>query len=306
MSGGVINTGSHPKALWPGVKAWWGQVYNEHKEEYSDLYDVQTSEQAYEELVQATGFGLAPVKAEGGSGAYDSETQGFTVRATHIAYALGYKVTYEELKDNKYPVLARNRAQANAFSMRQTIENLAVAMYNDAFTGAVFLYPDGQPLISDAHVNVTGGTFSNELTPGAELSEVALEDINIQLMDARNDRGLKISVMGRSLHVAPQEWYNAHRILKSINQSGTANNDINVLRETGAFPEGIKLNHYFNNGSAWFVRTNVLNGMIMFWRERPDLMQDNDFDTRNAKAMSYMRLSFTCADPRGIYGSAPA
>lgn len=303
---GVINTGTHPKALWPGVKAWWGQVYNEHKEEYVDLFDVQTSEQAYEELVQVTGFGLAPVKTEGGSGTYDGETQGFTVRSTHIAYALGFKVTYEERQDNLYPKLARNRAQANAFSMRQTTENLSVAMYNDAFTGAVFLYPDGQPLISTAHVNVTGGTFSNELDPGAELSEVALEDINIQLMDARNDRGLKISVMAQSLHVAPAEWYNAHRILKSVNQSGTANNDINVLKETNAFPKGIKLNHYFTSGSAWFVRTNVLNGMIMYWREKPDFMQDNDFDTRNAKAMSYMRMSFTCGDPRSIYGSAPA
>ena len=303
MAGGVINTGSHPKALWPGVKAWWGQVYNEYPDEYVDLFDVQTSEQAYEELVQITGFGLAPVKTEGGSGTYDTETQGFTVRATHIAYALGFKVTYEELKDNLYPVIAKNRAAANAFSMRQTVENVTVAMYNDAFTGSVFLYPDGQPLISDAHVNVTGGTFSNEMVPGADLSEVALEDINIQLMQVRNDRGLLISVMGQSLHVAPQEWYNANRIMKSIQQPGTANNDINVLKATNAFPKGIKLNHYFSNPSAWFVRTNVQNGMIMYWRERPDFMKDNDFDTRNAKAMSYMRLSATCGDPRSIFGS---
>lgn len=303
---GVINTGSHPKALWPGVKAWWGQVYNEVPEEYSDLFDMQTSSQAYEELVQITGFGLAPVKSEGGSGTYDTETQGFTVRSTHIAYALGFKVTYEELQDNLYPVIARNRAQANAFSMRQTVENVGVAMYNDAFTGSVFVYPDGQPLISDAHVNVTGGTFSNELTPGADLSEVALEDVNIQLMTVRNDRGLLISVMAQSLHVAPQEWYNANRILKSIQQPGTANNDINVLKATNAFPKGIKLNHYFSSPSAWFVRTNIPNGMIGYWREKPDFKQDNDFDTRNAKAMSYMRLSFTCGDPRSLFGSAPS
>lgn len=303
MAGGVINTGSHPKALWPGVKAFWGQVYNEFPEEYPDLYDVLDSQQAYEEMVQITGFGLAPVKSEGGSGAYDTETQGFTVRSTHIAYALGFKVTYEELRDNLYPVIARNRAQANAFSMRQTTENLGVAMYNDAFTGAVFLYPDGQSLVSTGHLNVTGGTFSNRLSPDADLSEVALEDMSILIMQAQTDRGLRISVMPQSLHIAPQEWFNANRILKSVNQSGTANNDINVLKATNALPKGIKMNHYFSAPRAWFVRTNIPNGMVMFWRERPDFMQDNDFDTRNAKAMSYMRLSFTCVDPRGIYGS---
>lgn len=300
---GPINTGSHPKALWPGVKAWWGQVYNEVPEEYVDLFDMQTSQQAYEELVQSTGFGLAPIKSEGGSGAYDSSIQGFTVRATHIAYALGYKVTYEELQDNLYSQLSRGRAQANAFSMRQTVENVGVAMYNDAFAGAVFLYPDGQPLISTAHVNVTGGTFSNRLDPDAELSEVALEDISIQLMQVRNDRGLLISVMGQSLHIAPQEWFNANRILKSVQQAGTANNDINVLKATNAFPKGIKMNHYFTTPGAWFVRTNVPSGMIGFWRERPSFSQDNDFDTKNAKAMSYMRLSFTCGDPRSLFGS---
>lgn len=303
MSGGVINTGSHPKALWPGVKAFWGQVYNSYQDEYSDLFDVQTSSQAYEEMVQITGFGLAPVKSEGGSGAYDTETQGFTVRATHIAYALGFKVTYEELRDNLYAQIARNRSKANAFSMRQTVEVLASAVYNDAFTGSVFLYPDGQSLCSTAHVNVTGGTFSNRMSPDAQLSEVALEDMHIQIMQAQTDRGLTIAIQPRSLHIAPQEWYNANRILQSVQQSGTANNDINVLKMTNAYPEGIKMNHYFTSATAWFVRTNIPEGMVMYWREKPDFMQDNDFDTRNAKAMSYMRLSFTCVDPRGIYGS---
>ena len=303
MAGGVINTGSHPKALWPGVKAFWGQTYNEYPDEYTDLFEVLNSQQAYEELVQITGFGLAPIKNEGGSGTYDTETQGFTVRSTHIAYALGFKVTYEELQDNLYPVIARNRAAGNAFSMRQTVENLGVSPYNDAFAGSVFLYPDGQPLISTAHVNVTGGTFSNRLSPDADLSEVALEDMHILIMQAKTDRGLNIAVQPQSLHIAPQEWYNANRIMQSVLQSGTANNDINVLKATNAYPKGIKMNHYLTAPKAWFVRTNIPNGMTMFWRQKPDFMQDNDFDTKNAKAMSYMRLSFTCGDPRGIYGS---
>lgn len=299
----LINTGSHPKALWPGVKAWWGQVYNEWQEEYVDLFDIQSSEQAYEEMAQSTGFGLAPVKNEGGSGTYDSHQQGYVVRSTHIAYALGYKVTYEERKDNLYKQVSSGRAQNNAFSMRQTVENLAAMFYNDAFTGAVFLYPDGQPALSASHVNVTGGTFSNLLSPGAELSEAALEDMLLLAWDQKTDRGLKIAVRPRSLHIAPAEWWNANRILKSVNQAGNNNNDINVLRETNAYPGGIKMNHYFTNPKAWFVRTDIPNGCIFFWRERPDLMQDNDFDTRNAKAMSYMRLSMTMVDPRGLMGS---
>ncbi|HEY9662028.1 MAG TPA: hypothetical protein V6C65_26525, partial [Allocoleopsis sp.] len=141
------------------------------------------------------------------------------------------------------------------------------------------------------------------LTPGADLSEAALEDINIQIMQMTMDRGLLISAMGQSLHVSPNEFYNANRIMKSVLQSDTANNNINVLKATNAFPKGIKLNHYFTAPNAWFVRTNVPNGMTFFWRTKPELEQDNDFDTKNAKAATYMRFSLGCTDPRGIYGS---
>lgn len=303
MPGGVINTGSHPKALWPGVHAFWGQVYNAHPTEYLDLFDNLDSDKAYEEDVQITGFGLAPAKAEGAPISYDSEIQGPTQRYTHIAYALGYKVTFEELRDNLYETVSRRRVQANAFSINQTIENIGAALYNDAFTGAVFLSADGQVLCSTAHVNTTGGTYSNALSPAADLMEASLEDMGIQIMGATNDRGLKISLMMQSLHVAPSEWYNANRILKSVLQSDTANNNINVLRATNAIPKGIKLNHFFTSPRAWFIRTNALNGMQMFWRDRPMFDQDNDFDTKNAKASTYMRLSVGNTDPRGLYGS---
>ena len=303
MPGGVINTGSHPKALWPGVHAFWGQVYNAHPTEYVDLFDNLDSDKAYEEDVQITGFALAPAKAEGAPLSYDSEIQGPTQRYTHIAYALGYKVTFEELRDNLYEVVSRRRVQANAFSINQTIENIGAAIYNDAFTGAVFLSPDGQVLCSTAHVNTTGGTYSNALSPAADLAEASLEDMGIQIMGATNDRGLKISLMMQSLHVAPNEWYNANRILKSVLQSDTANNNINVLKATNAIPKGIKLNHYFTSPRAWFIRTNAMNGMQLFWRDRPMFDQDNDFDTKNAKASTYMRLSVGNTDPRGIYGS---
>jgi hypothetical protein len=253
--------------------------------------------------VEVTGFGLAPIKGQGAPVSYDSEMQGFVTTYAHIAYALGYIVTFEELQDNQYKEVATRRAKANAFSMNQTIENVAAFLYNNAFATTYFTTSDGKALIATDHVNASGGTFSNELDPAADLSEAALEDLNIQIMGATNDRGLLISVMPQSLHIAPQEWFNANRILKSVLQSDTANNNINVLKATNAFPKGIKLNHYFTNPNSWFVRTNVMNGMQFFWRNKTQFDQDNDFDTKNAKAASYMRFSVGCTDPRAIYGS---
>lgn len=303
MPGGVINTGSHPKLLWPGIYAIWGQVYAEHKEEYGDLYEVVTSEKAYEELVQVTPFGLAPVKSEGAPVAYDSESQGPVSRALHIAYALGYIVTKEELADNQYATVASRRAEANAFSMRQTIENVAAFPYNSAFSTTYQTTADGVAWCSTAHVNTTGGTYSNALSPAADLSEAAIEDLTIQIMQTQNDRGNLISIMPRSLHIAPANFYTAHRILDSVLQSNSANNNINVLKAEGVLPEGIKLNHYLTSPNAWFLRTNCQNGLYFFWRTRPEFDQDNDFDTKNAKAATYMRLSVGCTDPRGIFAS---
>ena len=300
---GIITTGSHPKLLWPGVHATWGQIWAEHAPEYLGLYEIDNSDQAYEEDVQITGFGLAPIKPQGASIMYDSEVQGFVTRYMHIAYALGYIVTYEELRDNLYETVAQRRAKANSFSMAQTLENICAFPYNNAFSSTYFTTGDGISLISASHVNTTGGTYSNALTPGTDLSEASLEDLTIQIMGVQTDRGLSINVMPESLHIARQEWYNANRILKSVLQSNTANNNINVLKATNAFPKGIHMNHYFTSPHAFFVRTNCPNGMQMFWRDRPDFQQDNDFDTKNAKAASYMRFSVGCTDPRGIFGS---
>ena len=298
---GVINTASHPKALWPGVKAWWGQVYNEHKEEYTDLFDKDSSSQNYEEDVQLTGFGLAPRKSEGAGVSYDSETQGFVTRYTHVAYALGYIVTKEELDDNLYEKVSKKRAGALAMSFRQTKENVAANVYNRAFN-ATYLGGDGVALCSTAHPNASGGTYANTPATPADLSEAALEDAVIALMGYQNDRGLLINVMPQSLHIARQEHFNANRILKSVYQSGTANNDINVLMATNAFPGGIKLNHYFTSPHAWFIRTNVQDGMKYYERVGVSFDQDNDFDTMNVKAKGYERYSFGWTDPKAIYG----
>ena len=303
MPAGAINTGSHPKLLWPGVYDTWGQEYAEHSDEYVDLYEIDTSEKAYEELVQITPFGLAPVKPQGTPVAYDSEVQGPVSRATHVAYALGYIVTYEELEDNLYEIVATRRAKGNAFSMRQTVENVAAFPFNSAFATTYQTTADGAAWISTAHVNTTGGNYSNALSPAADLSEAAIEDLTIQIMQTANDRGNLISIMPRCLLISVNEWYNANRILKSVLQSNTANNNINVLKATNVFPDGIKMNHYFTNAHPWFIRTNCPDGLMFFWRTKPFFSQDNDFDTKNAKAASYMRFSFILNDPRGLFGS---
>jgi hypothetical protein len=211
-------------------------------------------------------------------------------------------VTYEELRDNLYDVVAFRRAKANAFSINQTVENVGAGTYNNSFDTA-FPVADGAALISAVHVNTTGGTYSNALTPAAALSEPAIEDLIIQIMGVQMDRNLQINLMPVCLNIPRQEYYNAHRILNSTLQSGTANNDIIVLRVTNAFPSGIKLNHYFTSSSRWWIRTNCPYGMQMFWRDRPIFDKDNDYDTKNAKAGTYMRFSVGNTDPRGIFGS---
>lgn len=297
----VITTGAHPKALWPGIKAFWGRSYAEHPEEFVDLFDRETSDKAYEEDVEITGFGLAPVKNQGASINYDVESQGAVTRYTHVAYALGYVVTYEELRDDLYEVVSKRRSKMLAFSMRQTKENVAANVFNRAFNSS-YVGGDGVSMISNAHPT-TSGNQSNVLTTAADLSEAAIEDLNIQIMQAQNNKGLRISLMPQSLHVPVQTFYEANRILKSVLQNDTANNAINVLKATNAFPKGIKVNHYFTSATAWFVRTNAPDSLKYYERDAISFDQDNDFDTKNAKAACYERYSVGWSDFRGVYGT---
>ncbi len=298
----VITTGAHPKALWPGIHAWFGRQYAEHKEEYPDLFDEQTSDKAYEEDVEITGFGLAPVKPEGTAIIYDTETQGYVTRYTNVAYALGYIVTYEELRDDLYEVVSKRRAQAIAFSMRQTKENVAANIYNRAFS-STYTGGDGVSLINTAHPTLSGNQ-SNQLTTAADLSETAIEDLIIQIMQTTNNRGLKVSNLPQSLHVPTQLWFEANRILKSVLQNDTSNNAINVLKATNALPKGVMVNHYFTSATAWFIRTNIPRGMTYFKREAMSFDQDNDFDTKNAKAAAYERYVMGWTDWRSIFATA--
>lgn len=300
----VIFTGNHPKALWPGVKAWFGVGYGEHPEEFRDLFDIETSGQAWEEDVQMKAFGLMPVKEQGKSTTYQGQTQGYISRYTHVAYSLGFIVTYEELKDNLYAKVAGSRAKALGFAKRQTKETVAANVYNRHATAA-YTGGDGVVLLTASHPSSVGN-WSNILAPAADISEAALEDLCIQIMGAEDDMGNKIALQPMSLHVPRQLWFEANRILKSVLQNDTALNSINVLKSTNSIPGGIKVNHYFNDADAYFIRTNCPDGMKGYQRDSFDLKRDNDFDTDNAKAKTYDRYVFYWSDPHGLYGSPGA
>jgi hypothetical protein len=301
---GVIYTSNHPKALWPGVKAWFGRMYDEHVEEYSKIFDRDSSSRAYEERAELTGFGLAPVKNQGGSISYDSESQGVTSRLTNVTYALGYVVTMEELQDNLYEMVSKRRSKALAFSMRQTKETVGANVLNRGFNSS-YTGGDGKELLATDHPTLDG-TQSNELSTAADLSEAALEDLMIQIMQAKNSRGLRIALKGEKLIVPPALFYEANRILKSALQNDTANNAVNALKATNALPGGIVLNHYLTDSDAWFIKTNCPEGLIYQERMPMEFEQDNDFDTKNAKAAAVERYVFGWCDWRALYGTPGA
>lgn len=299
---GIITTGNAPKLLWPGVRSFWGQLYDQHNPEWDKLFDTFNSTMNYEEDVQIVDFGLAPIKSEASAVTYDSEVQGPVTRYTHVAYGLGFIVSQEELDDNQYTKVAADRTRSLHFSMVQTKEQVGASIYNNAFT--TYQTADGVSLINSAHLNTSGGTFSNQLAVSANLSEGAIEDLTIQIMQATNDRGLLISLMPQSLHVAPQNFYQANRIIKSAFQTQTANNDVNVVAAVGVFPKGVHVNHYFTSPTAWFIRTNAPQGAKHFLRKPLELTQDNAFDEMTFKCKAYERYSFGVTDPRAVYGTA--
>lgn len=302
--GGVITTGAHPKALWPGVKAWWGRSYSEHEEEYPQWYEVGTSDKAYEEEVEISGFGILREKDQGAALTYDSEVQGSVTRYTNIAYAGGYIVTFEELRDNLYEYVSKRRAGMLAFAGRQTEEIIGANLFNQAFNTG---YPigDGAAFLSAAHPSLAGNQ-SNLLTTGADLSELAIEDLAIQIMNAVDYRGNKISLIPQCLGIPTALWFDANRIVHSVLQNDTANNAINVIRASGLFPKGVIVNHYLTSASSWFIRTNCPEGTKFLWRDRPMFDTDNEFDTKNAKASQYMRFVSGVTDFRSYYGSQGA
>ena len=304
MSGGIINTSSFAKALWPGVNAWYGKAYNEYTPEWTDLFDQHSSRKAFEEDVGTSGFGLAVVKPEGAAIQYDSERQAFITRYTHTVYALGFIVTREAFEDDQYDIVGQRKAQALAFSMRQTKEIVAANVYNRAFNSS-YTGGDGKELLATDHPNFAGGTWSNELSTAADLSEAALEQACIDIAGFTNDRGLTIKVLPKTLIVPRQLMFEVKRILGSDGRIGTNNNDLNALKSLGLIPN-VTTNHYLTDADAWFIRTNTQHGMKYFERRADEFKTDDDFETENAKFKASARYSFGWTDPRGLFGSPGA
>jgi len=300
----VITTGNHPKALWPGVNKFWGTSYEKHPLECMEIFDVKSSSKAYEEDVETLSFGLAPAKAQGAGVAYDSHSQGPTTRYTHVVYGLGYIVTKEEIDDNLYEKVSRDRAASLAFSMRTTKETVSANVLNRAFNSS-YTGGDGVELISTAHVT-DNGTQSNHLTVAADLSEASLEDLIIQINQMKNSTGLAIAARAQKMIIPATLEFEAQRILGSALQSGTANNDTNALRSMGIMPQGFSVNHYLTDTDAWFIKTDVENGLTMFDRTKLAFTRDNDFDTENAKAKCIERYSVGWTDWRSIFASPGA
>lgn len=301
----VMVSANFAKALWPGVNTWYGKSYAEHGEQYRDLFDIETSTRAYEEDVGISGFGLAAQKTEANGITYDEERQAFLTRYSHVVYALGFQISRELFEDDQYGVVGKRRAKGLAFSMRQTKEVVAANVYNRAFT-STYAGGDGKEMCATDHPNYAGGTWANELTTAADLSESALEQACIDIMAWTNDRGLQIAVMPQTLIIPPELSFEAERILASPYRVGTADNDINALKAMGKIPGGIKVNHYLTDADAWFLRTNAPDGMKFFQRRSMQFGIDNDFDTENAKFKATERYSCGWTDPRGIFGSPGA
>lgn len=300
----IINSGSFAKALWPGVNAWYGKSYNDYPVEFMDLFEKNTSSKAFEEDIGVSSFGLAVQKGEGASIQYDTERQGFITRYQHVVFALGFIITREVMEDDQYDVVGQKKANALARSIRQTKEIFGANVYNRAFNAA-FTGGDGVSMINAAHPNIKGGTWSNVIATAADLSEAAIEQACIDIAGFTDDAGLLIAARPESLVISRQQIYEAKRILGSDGRVGTDNNDLNALKTMGAIPKVIT-NHYLTDVDAWFIRTDVKDGLKYFERRADSFDMDSDFDTDNAKFKAMSRYSFGWTDPRAIYGSPGA
>ena len=302
---GIITSGNFAKALYPGVSTWFGNAYKAFPEEWSQIFKKETSRRAFEENVSSSGFGLVPAISEGAPVTFDSAQQGFVTRFTHIEYGMGIVITRNMVDDDLYDVIGKKYSEALAYSARQTIEIICANVLNRGFN-ASYKGGDGKELLATDHPNITGGTYSNELSTPADLSELALEQSIIDLGKWKNDRGLRIAVQPQKLVIPVDLLFTAERILGSNLRVGTSNNDINALRSLGCLSGGYVVNHYLTDTNAWFLLTDVPNGLTLMERRPMEFTMDNDWDTSNAKYKVTFRMSVGWSDPKAIYGSAGA
>jgi phage major head subunit gpT-like protein len=291
------------KELLPGLNELFGLEYKRYGQEFRDIYTVENSNKAFEEELKLSGFGAAPTKTEGGAISYDSAQEAYTARYNHETIALGFAITQEAIEDNLYDSLATRYTKALARAMAYTKEVKGASVLNDAFNSNV-KYGDGQPLLSTAHPLVSGGTNSNKPATDVDLNETSLEAAFIQIADWTDERGLLVAAKPRKLVIPPGLTFIATRLLKTELRPGTADNDVNALRSVGVVPEGFTVNHYLTDPDAWFLLTDVPNGLKHFVRAAMKNSMEEDFETGNAKYKARERYSFGCSDPLGVWGTS--
>tara|TARA_X000001382_G_scaffold41414_3_gene27834 strand:+ start:823 stop:1734 length:912 start_codon:yes stop_codon:yes gene_type:complete len=293
------------KELEPGLNALFGLEYNKYENEHAEIFATEASDRAFEEEVMLTGFGSAPVKNEGAAVTFDQASESFTARYTHETIAMAFAITEEAIEDNLYDRLAARYTRALARSMANTKQVKAANVLNNAFNSS-FAGGDGKELCATDHPIATGGTFANELSVAADLSETSLEQSMIDIAAFVDERGLKIAMQGAKLVIPKELQFTAERILKTPQRVGTADNDINAMASMGMIPQGYRVNHYLTDTDAFFIMTDAPNGMKMFVRSPIKTAVEGDFDTGNVRFKARERYSFGFSDPRGIFGSPGA
>ena len=290
------------KELLPGLNALFGLEYARYGEEHKEIYETETSERSFEEETKLSGFSAAPVKAEGSAIQYDNAQEAWTARYTHETIAMGFSITEEAVEDNLYDSLSARYTKALARGMAYTKQVKAAYVLNNAFTGGP-TYGDGQVLCSTAHPLVSGGTNSNRPATGADLNETSLENAVIQIAGWTDERGLLIAAKPKKLIVPPSLQFVATRLLETELRVGTTDNDINAIKNNGSIPDGYRVNHFLTDTNAWFLITDVPNGLKHFVRTPMSTGMDGDFDTGNVRYKARERYSFGVSDPLGIFGS---
>jgi hypothetical protein len=293
------------KELLPGLNALFGMEYNRYGEEHKEVFVTETSERSFEEEVKLSGFSAAPVKNEGSAIAYDNAQEAFSARYNHETIALGFSITEEAIEDNLYDSLSARYTKALARAMSYTKQVKAANILNNGFSSS---YPggDGVALFATNHPLVSGGVNSNEPSTPADLNETSLEAAVIQIAAWTDERGLLIAAKPRKLVVPPALMFVATRILETELRVGTADNDINALKNNGSIPEGYTVNHFLTDTNAWFLTTDVPNGLKHFIRTPMSTSMDGDFDTGNVRYKARERYSFGWSDPLGVFGSPGA
>ena len=293
------------KELLPGLNALFGLEYARYGEEHKEIFETETSERSFEEETKLSGFSAAPVKNEGSAIAYDNAQEAFTARYNHETIALGFSLTEEAIEDNLYDSLSARYTKALARAMAYTKQTKAAAVLNNGFS-STYLGGDGVCLFSASHPTVSGGNNSNVPTTPADLNETSLEAAVIQIAGWVDERGLLIAAKPKKLIIPPSSMFIATRLLETELRTSTSDNDINALKNNGSIPEGYTVNHFLTDTDAWFLTTDVPNGLKHFVRAPLAQSMDGDFDTGNVRYKSRERYSFGWSDPLGMFASSGA